>query len=168
MLFGFQAAVVCRSFSFEANGLVGLSAFWLLDCQSSRSNHKRRSRLFLGSLGMFARKLVVRQQHDAVKNESNKQRAANQPHKGRASITFLSLVSAHDCLDEEVLEKARLLGVGHAHGLHGVVCHEAGQQLDTRRDLAEHRMNVVQMARVGLAQHHKELAPAGVLASVGH
>ena len=57
-----------------------------------------------GTLGLLAFKLLVRQQHDAVKNESNEQRAANQAEEGRAGVTALSLVSAHDCPNEEVME----------------------------------------------------------------
>lgn len=57
------------------------------------------------TLGLLAFKLLVRQQHDAVENESNEDRAANQAHKGRAGVSALSRVSAHDSQNEEVMGK---------------------------------------------------------------
>src|ERR1041385_5235065 len=51
---------------------------------------------------------------------------------------------------------------------HDVVRLDLVHVLETLHDLAEHGVNAVQVARVGFAQHHEELAPAGVLARMRH
>src|SRR4051812_46769577 len=55
-----------------------------------------------------------------------------------------------------------------AHGVHDVVPYDLLHDIDPFRDLAEHGVHAVQVARIVLAQDHEELTAAGVLAGVRH
>src|ERR1700741_3470122 len=59
-------------------------------------------------------------------------------------------------------------GVLRGHLLHLVPRHDPADDVHPLRDLAEHGVHAVQVARVGLVQHDEELAPAGVLPRVRH
>lgn len=61
-----------------------------------------------------------------------------------------------------------LFRINYPYGNHVVILHYGGQDLQTFDHLTEYRVYAVQMARVGLAQHQKKLAAAGIATGVSH
>ena len=57
---------------------------------------------------------------------------------------------------------------GHPNRVHHIIPDNRVHHVHAIRDLTEHRVHAVQVARIGLAQHNEELAPTGVLPGMGH
>src|SRR5450759_5578356 len=57
---------------------------------------------------------------------------------------------------------------GDANLRHDIVGLDLLHDVEARGDLAEHRVHPVEVLRIRLAEHHEELATAGILACVRH